>query len=64
MKQIGSFVYFFFAVATAMIGHVIHHSIFWSVMDFFFAPLAWLKWLICHQVSISIVKTAFSFFLQ
>lgn len=64
MKQCYGLVYFLVAVTTAMVGHVIHHSVFWSVVDFFFWPLAWLKWLIYHQVCISVIKTAFAFFLK
>lgn len=64
MKRIGSFIWALMAVATAMIGHTIHGSIVWAVMDFFFMPLAWMKWLICQQVTLSIIKRTFSFFLQ
>lgn len=46
---------------TAMVGNAIHSSIFWSIVDFFFWPIAWLKWLICQEVTISIIKSAFSF---
>lgn len=49
---------------TAMIGHTIHHSLFWSVVDFFFAPFAWGKWLICHEVTMSIIKQTFAFFFS
>jgi len=49
---------------TAMIGYHIHSSIFWAVMDFFFFPLAWIKWLVMHQVNLSIIKETFSFFLK
>jgi len=52
------------AFCTAMIGYTIHNSIFWSIMDFFFAPFAWMKWLIMHQVNITIIKETFSFFIQ
>ena len=52
------------AFCTAMIGYTIHTSIFWSIMDFFFAPFAWMKWLIMHQVNITIIKETFSFFIQ
>lgn len=53
-----------FAFCTAMIGYTIHTSLFWSIMDFFFAPFAWMKWLIMHQVNITIIKETFSFFIQ
>jgi hypothetical protein len=63
MKRIGSLIYTLTCLATAMIGHTIHHSLFWSIVDFFFTPLAWMKWLICHQVTLSIIKQTFNFFL-
>lgn len=56
--------YFLFAIGTAMIGYNIHDSIFWSFIDFFFAPLVWIKWLIMHQVNLSIIKETFNFFLK
>lgn len=54
---------FICAVITATIGHAIHGSIFWTIIDFFFWPIAWIKWIICQEVSLSIIKKAFSFFL-
>jgi len=63
-KGFGGVLYTIFCVVTAMIGHTIHHSIFWSVVDFFFAPIAWVKWLICHEVYMSIIKETFSFFFR
>jgi hypothetical protein len=52
------------ATCTAMIGHQIHGGWFWTIMDFIFFPLAWIKWLICHEVNLSIIKATFSWFLQ
>lgn len=46
---------------TAIVGHAIHGSIFWSIVDFVFWPIAWLKWLICQEVTMSIIKNALSF---
>jgi len=51
-------------LCTAIVGHAIHGSLFWAIMDFFFYPLAWLKWIICQQVNVTIIKGAFSWFLQ
>ena len=51
------------ALATSVIGYHIHNSIFWAVMDFLFFPLAWLKWLLCHEVNMTIIKESFSWFL-
>ena len=54
--------YTMFCVLTAILGHAIHGSLFWSIVDFFFCPFAWAKWLICHEVNITIIKQAFSWF--
>jgi hypothetical protein len=53
-----------FGILTAMIGYNIHHSIFWSIIDFIFSPLVWCKWLICQEVNMSIIKKTFEFFLK
>ena len=63
MKQFSSFLYFVFSVATAMIGHTIHNSLFWSIMDFIFTPITWVKWLICHEVNMTLIHQTFAFFL-
>ncbi len=49
---------------TAMVGNTIHQSVFWTVMDFLFAPLPWLKWLIFQEVNLTILKETFSWFLK
>jgi hypothetical protein len=64
MKRVGSFIYTLICLATAMIGHTIHGSLFWAVLDFIFMPLTWCKWLICQQVTLTIIKKTFSFFMQ
>ena len=53
-----------FCLATAVIGMEIHGSVFWAIVDFFFAPLAWLKWVICQEVNVTIIKEAFSWFTK
>ena len=62
--KINGFIGFIICGATALIGHAIHGSIFWSVVDFFFAPIAWLKWFICKEVTLEIIKRTFSFFMN
>lgn len=64
MKTLSKLIALLILTATAMIGFQIHHSLFWAIVDFFFAPLAWLKWLICHQVTLSVIKAAFAWFWQ
>ncbi len=61
--RLGS-LYPIFAFCTAMIGYTIYSSVGWSILDFLFAPFAWMKWLVMHQVNITIIKETFSFFIQ
>lgn len=57
-------IYPILAIVTAMIGYRIHSSIFWSIMDFIFWPIAWCKWLIFHEVNLSLIKQTFEFFFK
>ena len=57
-----SLIYTIFNVLTAMIGYTIHGSMFWSIVDFFFTPLAWIKWLICQEVTLKVIKETFTWF--
>ena len=52
------------AIATAVIGYHIHGSVFWSICDFLFWPWAWIKWMICQQVNVSLIKESFAFFFR
>ena len=61
MKKI---IWLIFDVCTAMVGYTIHGSIGWSIIDFIFAPLVWLKWLLYHEVTLTIIKTTFEWFLK
>lgn len=58
------FLYVIFSVCTAMIGHTIHGSLFWSIMDCIVPVIAWVKWLILHEVNWSIIRETFSFFVS
>ena len=59
-----SFISFLIATGTAMIGYDIHHSIFWSIVDFMLFPFAIVKWLILHQVNLTIIKDTFGFLFK
>ena len=63
-KSAGGLVGTILMTMTAMIGYTIHHSVGWAIMDFFFAPFAWIKWLVCQEVNMSIIRHTFSFFLN
>jgi len=47
-----------------MIGYQIHGSIAWAIVDFIFVPFAWLKWIVCQEVTLTVIKHAFSWFFQ
>ena len=53
-----------FSLPTAMIGYQIHSNTFWAIMDFIFWPIVWVKWFIFHEVTLTIIKEAFSWFLK
>ncbi len=61
MKSFFQLIYFLICVATAMIGYQIHHSVFWSVINFIFTPISWLVWLVCHDVNLTLIKQTFAF---
>jgi hypothetical protein len=53
-----------FRLFTAIVGYEINNkSIFWAIIDFLFYPIAWIKWIICHEVNISIIKKALAPFI-
>lgn len=56
--------YLIFCVLTAMIGYSIHGNLFYSIINFIFTPISWLVWLICHDVTVSIIKETFSWFFN
>lgn len=49
-------------VATAMVGYTIHGSIFWSIVDFFFVPIVWIKWFACREINWAIIQQTFPWF--
>jgi len=57
-------VYLAFAIFTAIVGKHINGSVFWAIIDFFFAPFVWVKWMLCEQVSLSIINHSFDFFFK
>lgn len=61
---IGNVLYLIMAILTARIGYFVNDSIFWAIVDFIFWPFVWIKWLICEDVNMAIIKQAFSFFFN
>jgi len=62
--SIGRLLYLLIAIGTAIIGYNIHGNIFYSIANFIFWPISWLVWLINHDVNLTIIKSAFDFFLK
>ena len=60
----GKLIYTLFCIFTAIVGYAIHHSIFYAIINFIFAPIAWVYWLICQDVNLTVIQNAFSFFLK
>jgi hypothetical protein len=62
-----SIIYFAGAISSAIISRSFNGEgwgWFFILWDFFLWPLAWIKWLVCQQVNLSILKTIFSWYLQ
>jgi len=64
MKGIGQLLYTVVCVCTAMVGYEIHGSVFWSIMDFIFAPIAIVYWLIIHELTLDVIQHSFSWFFK
>ena len=60
-----SWMYFFSSIITGMVGYTINGgSTFWGIVDFIFSPLPWIKWIVCQEVNLTILKETFSWFLK
>ncbi len=55
---------FIVALLTGMVGYNMHGSMFWAIVDFFFWPIAIVKWIIYEEVTLSIIKSTFSWFFR
>ena len=52
-----------YSIVVAMIGYQIHQSVFWTIVDFFFSAVVPIKWLIFHEINLTIIKETFAFLL-
>lgn len=66
----GKIVLTVFSIFTAFVAYEVNanaHSswpTFWSIVDFFIPFFAWIKWFIYEEVSMSVIRDAFAFFLK
>lgn len=57
--------YFLMSILTAMVGATINSGSFawvWVICDFLLWPWAIAKWLICHELTLDVLKHTFSWF--
>ncbi len=64
MKNFYIIFWLLMATATSMVGYNINHSLFWACVNFVFWPISIVKWLICHQLTLSVIKQTFAFFFS
>ncbi len=60
----GNILYILLGISMAIIGYHIHGNIFWAIIDWLFWPIVLLKWAICHEINLTIIKGAFAFFMS
>ena len=59
---VGRLLYIVFAACISMIGYTINNSLAWAIVNYLFAPLSLIKWMICHEITLNVIKTTFSWF--
>lgn len=68
MQRLTTYNYFWFhnlfGLFTAMIGYTRHGSLLWAIFDGIFNEIVWIKWLILHEVNISLIVKSFTWFLK
>jgi hypothetical protein len=70
MKTLNTILYLIVATGTSMLAYPINVANgawfprFWCVVDFFFWPFAWIKWLVFQEINMTLIKETFSFFFQ
>lgn len=59
-----TFIHVLFGILTAMVGYHIHYSVFWTIIDFLFWPIAIIKWVIFHEITLRVLKDTFGWFFN
>jgi hypothetical protein len=52
------------AIAAAMVSYNLYEDLFLAIICFFFWPFAFIKWLICREISLSVLRNTFLPFLK
>jgi hypothetical protein len=54
-----------FAYIVGVLGYNLNNnSLFWGIIDGLFYPIVLIKWLICEELTLSLVKQSFPFFFN
>lgn len=64
MSDKQNFLHTLLMVTTGMVAWTINHSVLWALLDALFFPVAWAKWLICHDVNMTVLHRTFDFLLR
>lgn len=53
------------AVIVGMLGYRLNDdSLFWGIVDGLFYPIALIKWIICEELTLTLIKNTFPFFFN
>ena len=53
------------AVIVGMIGYKLNNdSLFWGIIDGLFYPIALIKWIVCDELTLTLIKQTFPFFFK
>lgn len=55
--------YLIFGVLVAMVCYQMHHDILLAIIYLIFWPIPLIKWLICKQLTLTLIKATFGFLL-
>ena len=63
-KRLGSLFGLVMATSTAMISYEMHSDGWAAFWAFILWPIHLVKWAICHDINLTIIKNTFSFFFE
>lgn len=58
------FIYTVLAIATGMIAYRLYHGVLTAIILAIFWPITCIKWLICQEVTLTVLKATFGWFMK
>ena len=53
------------ALIVGMMGYTLNdNSLFWGIVDGIFYPIVLIKWIICEELTLTLIKQTFPFFFN